>query len=678
MNIKRLLPGELSISSRLLIWFLAIALVPCGVLTGVIETITSLALEKTVHHGLMVAAESKTAAIENYVRGRRSDVTVAGHLPFVAHATLALSEVLRKESMDSPGYKKESGSARQVFSHYRDAYGYSNVFLFAVDGKLLLRLDDSFEIGTNLKEGPLKDSELSDVFDRSKMLLQAVFSDFQLYPGAKSPLAFVAHPVFDLKGVITGVVVLELGNREIYRILNKYNGLGETGETVAGQIQGEEVTVAAPTRFDHNAAFRRKARLGSTDLPLLQRAATGQRGYGQEEDYRGRRVVAVWSYIPSLRWGLVVKQDAREAFAMVNLIRLSIVGLLFGTLVVVVVVARLIARTLTRPIVAAVEVANRIAGGDLTAQIDIKGKGEVGALTRAIQTMTQDLRSLIGRVQKSSITLMSTATEIAATSKQQEHSVRDYGTSTNEAAAALKEISATGQELLRTMDEVNRVAAETAELASHGQESLAGMGKTMRVLADSTASIGSKLSVISERAANINLVVTTITKVADQTNLLSINAAIEAEKAGEYGLGFLVVAREIRRLADQTAVSTLDIDRMVKEMQFSVSAGVMEMDKFSDQVRQGVREVGHISDQLGGIISAVQGLTGRFDQVTEGMRVQGQGADQIREAVVHLNEGVNQTLTSLREFNQATAQLREAVGGLKEEISGFKIERAVT
>src|SRR5207248_11224302 len=138
-----------------------------------------------------------------------------------------------------------------------------------------------------------------------------------------------------------------------------------------------------------------------------------------------------------------------------------------------------------------------------------------------------------------------------------------------------------------------------------------------RQLAESTVSIGSRLAVISERAAGINLVVTTITKVADQTNLLSINAAIEAEKAGEAGLGFLVVAREIRRLADQTAVATLDIERMVKEMQSSVAAGVMEMDKFSEQVRVGVVEVGRISDQLGQIIAAVQVLTERFDQVTE-------------------------------------------------------------
>ena len=210
-------------------------------------------------------------------------------------------------------------------------------------------------------------------------------------------------------------------------------------------------------------------------------------------------------------------------------------------------------------------------------------------------------------------------------------------------------------------------------MASTGQESLAGMDRTMRQLAESTGSIGSKLSVISERAANINLVVTTITKVADQTNLLSINAAIEAEKAGEYGLGFLVVAREIRRLADQTAVATLDIERMVKEMQYSVSAGVMEMDKFSEQVRQVVSEVRHIGGQLGQIIAAVQGLDQRFDQVTEGMRVQSQGAEQIREAMLRLSEGANQTSVSLREFNKATDHLREAVGGLKEEVSRFTV-----
>jgi methyl-accepting chemotaxis protein WspA len=120
-------------------------------------------------------------------------------------------------------------------------------------------------------------------------------------------------------------------------------------------------------------------------------------------------------------------------------------------------------------------------------------------------------------------------------------------------------------------------------------------------------------------------------------------------------------------------VATLDIERMVKEMQYSVSAGVMEMDKFSEQVRKVVGEVGQIGGQLGHIITGAQGLHQRFDQVTEGMRVQSQGAEQIREAMSRLSEAANQTSLSIREFNKATERLREAVGGLKDEVSGFTL-----
>ena len=370
---------------------------------------------------------------------------------------------------------------------------------------------------------------------------------------------------------------------------------------------------------------------------------------------------------------MVVKQDVEEAFALTRRQSAVVAALLAATVAIVTVVALLVARTITRPIREAALVADRIAAGDLTATTEAQAPGEAGMLLRAIRKMIGDLRSLIARIQRSSITLLSTATEISAASRQQEQSVYDYSASTNEAAAAVNEISATSQELLKTMNEVNQVANNTARMASTGQKGLAGMDQTMRQLAESTESIGSKLSVISERAANINLVVTTITKVADQTNLLSINAAIEAEKAGEYGLGFLVVAREIRRLADQTAVATLDIERMVKEMQYSVSAGVMEMDKFSEQVRTVVGDVGQLGGQLGQIINGVQGLHQRFDQVTEGMRVQSQGADQIREAMTRLSEAAGQTSTSIREFNKATERLREAVGGLKDEVSHFTL-----
>jgi methyl-accepting chemotaxis protein WspA len=155
--------------------------------------------------------------------------------------------------------------------------------------------------------------------------------------------------------------------------------------------------------------------------------------------------------------------------------------------------------------------------------------------------------------------------------------------------------------------------------------------------------------------------------------LLSLNAAIEAEKAGEYGLGFSVVAREIRRLADQTAVATLDIDQMVKEMQSSVSAGVMEMDKFTEQVRRGVEAAEGLSGQLGQIIEQVQQLTPRFESVNQGMKTQSDGAGQISSAMLSLTDVARTTSSSIAEFNRAAAGLHEAVRTLREEMSRFKV-----
>ncbi|MBI5820356.1 MAG: hypothetical protein HZA88_15420 [Verrucomicrobia bacterium] len=302
-----------------------------------------------------------------------------------------------------------------------------------------------------------------------------------------------------------------------------------------------------------------------------------------------------------------------------------------------------------------------------------RGGDETGMLSAAIATMTSHLASLVGQVQKSCVQLVSASTEIAATSKEQEATVGEFEALTARIVTAVKEISATAQELAKTMDEVKRVAEGTGQLADSGRAGLGNMEGTMKQLAEATTSISSKLSVISEKAGNINSVITTITKVADQTNLLSLNAAIEAEKAGEYGLGFAVVAREIRRLADQTAVATLDIETMVKEMQSSVTVGVMEMDKFSEEVKRGVRAVGDISGQMGQIIEKVKEVTGQFEKVNEGMKAQSQGAEQISEAMVQLSVGAKQTSESVKQSNEATEQLREAARALQTETSRFKV-----
>ena len=663
-----------SIATRLSAWFVLIALLPCVVLLFLTLRFSNQSLEASVRDRLTLVCDAKAAQLENYVTERRLDAQFLARTPGSVDAVIRLDEQVRAGRRDTEDYRQLANTFRTRIGEYVEAGSLENLILFNTDGVQLIGYKQVQDLGASLLSGPLADTELAQGFVRARSLLQPTLTNIQVYPGSKDGVLYVVGPMFRANALI-GILALQLDTKLIFKKFNSYAGLGKTGDVTAAVEAGDdELVYVSPTRFNADAAFHEQLRFGESKGEDIQLAVRGGRGFAAMLDHLGNPVVTAWTYLPSYRWGITVKQQTSEAFDLLSRQRTGAIAFMVIATLVVYAVARLVAGTISRPIRDAADVAGRVAAGDLTARITTSASGEAGQLLHAVDKMTQDLRSLIGRIQQSSITLMSTATEISATSRQQGEAVSDYGASTSEAAAAVKEISATSLELLRTMNEVNHVAGQTRDLASDGQGNLAEMGRSMRQLAESTSSIGSKLSVISERAGHINLAVTTISKVADQTNLLSINAAIEAEKAGEYGLGFLVVAREIRRLADQTAVATLDIERMVKEMQYSVSAGVMEMDKFSDQVRRGVDEVAAIGDQLGGIIGAVQGLTGRFDQVNEGMRVQSQGAEQIREAVIRLSEGAHQTSISLHEFNRATDHLRDAVGGLKEEVSRFSVD----
>ena len=356
--------------------------------------------------------------------------------------------------------------------------------------------------------------------------------------------------------------------------------------------------------------------------------------------------------------------------------RLAWVGLtpiIIILLLAIPIVGRVHSSTVAKPLNRLVAALERMRQGDFTERLTLQRRDEFGVLGNGLNRLADDLSELVGQVQRSGIQVNTTATEIAATAREQQSTAHEIAATTAEIGATSKQISATSKELVKTMNEVNQVAEQTADLAGSGHTALTRMETTMRQITEASGSITAKLSVLSEKTTNINSVVTTITKVADQTNLLSLNAAIEAEKAGEYGLGFAVVALEIRRLADQTAVATYDIEKMVKEMQSAVAAGVMGMDKFSEEARRGVEEIRHVSTHLAQIIHQVQTLTPRFQTVNEGMHAQATGAQQISDTLTQLSEAAQQTAESLQQSNLAIEQLNSAARGLQTSVARFKL-----
>jgi methyl-accepting chemotaxis protein len=331
-----------------------------------------------------------------------------------------------------------------------------------------------------------------------------------------------------------------------------------------------------------------------------------------------------------------------------------------------------LARSIAEPVRQSLRVAEAIAAGDLTGAVPRGGDDEMGRLLGAFGEMTRSLGGLVRRIQTAGERLSTVEADTSGALARQDQAVRAFSGSATEISTAVAEISATSEKLLSATGDVTAAAREAARVADEGRSGLETMTASMQHLDDTMNQFTRKLATISQRASGITSVVTAIAKVAEQTNLLSVNATIEAEKAGESGRGFRIVAQEIRRLADQTALATKDIERMVRDMQAAVSSGTMEMDRFRNEVSQRIGEVADVSETLGRIVEPVQAVTRSLEHVHEGMHTQSLGARQIRDAMETLRDGAGESAASLAVFTSTLDELRRSIADLNAEAGRFR------
>jgi methyl-accepting chemotaxis protein WspA len=519
------------------------------------------------------------------------------------------------------------------------------------------------------------------------------------------------EPLRDAQGRVAGMLFVgeKLASVESLRRTIQNTTIGRSGYVCVigakGNLRGRYIISKDSRRDGENILDMRDAQGNAFVQRIIEKTTALERGgvyhdaypWANPGDPRPRTKLAALVYFEPWDWLINASTYEDDYLTTIQGLR-STVGRLVWALVVGGVLVMLLALTaamymgqrLTRPLELVTRLAGKIAAGDLhgaKSELASLGerfheRGESGRfdfrdeshdLLDSFETMTGTLDKLIGQVQRSGIQVTTSATEIAASARQLEATVAEQAASTREVSATSTQISSTASALLETMNGVTQAVGEAATRAEGGHGELGRMEGSMRELVKATSTISSRLGVISDRASKISTVVTTINKVSDQTALLSLNAAIEAEKAGEFGKGFSVVAREISRLADQTAVATQDIEGVIKEMQSSVSSGVMEMDKFSEEVRRRVGDVNKVAEQLGGIIDRVRALGPEFESVQDGMHTQSIAAQQISEAMKQLSAAADQTKESLGEFKQATGQLNAAVQGLQGQVSQFKI-----
>lgn len=261
----------------------------------------------------------------------------------------------------------------------------------------------------------------------------------------------------------------------------------------------------------------------------------------------------------------------------------------------------------------------------------------------------------------------------ALAQKRKEHgmSVKQQMDAIQSILKSLEEITDSAELRLKTMQGVLQILNETVAFANNSRIDLQRMKAVMDQMVVASATISGKLEAIHEKTENINIIISTITKVADQTNLLSLNAAIEAEKAGESGRGFTVVAREIRRLANQTANSIFDIEQSVEGMQVAVTSGVKEMERFLAEIQHGSEDVLTVNAQQNRIIEKVETLSPHFDSVNQTIQQQSEKAWTIKESLLGLSMEMTRSVEALTDIYESVDRLGHTAESLEEEVNRF-------
>lgn len=351
-------------------------------------------LEKEIMDKLIMAANNKASAIESYLYNKIRDVKLLSHRTVLIEAIQNLNKAFKENGLSSAEYMRFYRQINPVALYYKNIGGFQDFLLISKDGDVIFSLDKDGEyIGNNLNADILRDNPLTKIVNLTNSLFETEISEFTYSDKTELPVIFIGTPIIEPNKIL-GTVVLELNTIEINDILRNYSESGDTGEIVIGQRIRDEAVFVMPTRHDPDAAFKIKVNMktqNDSDIPLVQ-ALRGNEGHGIYYDYRNKKVLAAWQYLPLCELGLVIKIDEKEALDPVIKLRnnIFIVAIIF--MVLGVAASILIARSISGPVQLLHKGTEIIGEGNLDYKVGINSADEIGQLSRSFDEMTDKLK----------------------------------------------------------------------------------------------------------------------------------------------------------------------------------------------------------------------------------------------------------------------------------------------
>lgn len=501
-----------------------------------------------------------------------------------------------------------------------------------------------------------------------------VLGDVAFYEPLGKPCFSIGVPVSDDQGTVSAVLVAVLNTEHFKHVVQEKTGLGLTGETY---LVGPDGTVRTPSRFLTEGDVLKK----KVETEAVRRALAGEKGQVVNMDYRGQEVLSAFGPLglketgsADFDWALVVEMDAPEAFSAVAQLAFRYVVLTIFLAVCAGAAGFFTARAIVAPLRKLRAAVAEVIQGNLNVSIEETHRvDEVGDLVRGFKSMVEFLKGQTAEILGGVNDLAASIGQISATAAQ-------LAASSAETATSISEITATVEEVRQTArlshDKARQVAQRAEQLSQTSHEGRLVTGDALNGLQrirEEMEFVAENVMRLSEQGQSIGDIIDVVRDLADQVNLLSVNAAIEAAKAGEHGKGFAVVAQEMRSLADQSKEATEQVKHILSEIQKATSGAVMAIERGTKAVAAGLDLGQRAGDAIGRLAQGVEDASDSALQIASSSQEQLVGMEQVVLAVQNIREASVQNTEAARQLESAVRDLERLSRTLKELSSRLRI-----
>lgn len=360
--------------------------------------------------------------------------------------------------------------------------------------------------------------------------------------------------------------------------------------------------------------------------------------------------------------------EARANNIILTFISIAVVAALLG-----VVMSIFLARIIATPLAILSEATEKMADGDLTQNINLDRSDEIGIMGKAFNDMAVNLNKVMTKIKDSADQLASSSEEISAASEEMAAGAENQTKQTDQVATAVEEMSATVLQVAKNSNDASESARKAADVAKTGGEVVSQAIGGMNRISASVMESARTIEALGKSSDEIGEIIAVIDDIADQTNLLALNAAIEAARAGEQGRGFAVVADEVRKLAERTTKATKEIASMIKSIQGDTDGAVKSMSAGTEEVEKGVSLVNEAGGSLDQIVEVVASVTDMIQQIATAAEEQSAAAEEISTNVESVATITKETATGANQSSVATQELTRLASDLQQMVGEFRL-----